>query len=305
MKTKVKLSQIIVLLLLLFLLPSQVRAKGKDFNLAYNSLPFNLPSLIEHELGFLAQAGFNVRYHTFGAGHAMTEAMASGSLDLAPVMGATSTIVSRAGGRQIKIIGVYSQAPQAFALATKPGAFSLDELQGKSIAVPIGTEAHLLLAKILAEQGLKLSDIQLVNLLIPDGIGALHSNQVDATMVVEPMLSRLVSSGTIEVLRTGEGLIHGLTLSVVPSDRIQHETTLAFQRAHEKSLDYLEENYEEVLSLAVEKMNLPVGVVKSVAEKYTFRTKITEEIRLELAETIDFLVSEKIIRNSISLEDLF
>lgn len=279
-------------------------AQGQRLDVAYNALPFNLPSLVEQQEQILAAEGYDVRYHSFGAGHAMTEAMAAGSLDIAPVMGATSTIVSRAGGRDIKIIGSYSQAPSAFALAVRPGTLSLAGLRGKKIAAPIGTEVHVLLSKILAEQGLTMRDIVLVNLLVPDGIAALQSGQVDATMVVEPALSRLAQSGVIEILRDGEGLISGLTLSVTTADRLLSPEVEAFRRSHAKSVDYIRENSEKVLHMAAEELNLPLEVVERVAEKYTFSSELTEHHLRELEDTIEFLFQEGIIRERISVQDL-
>lgn len=275
-----------------------------ELDVAYNALPFNLPSIVEKSQRFLAQEGYEVKYHSFGVGHAMTEAMASGSLDIAPVMGATSTIISRAGGRDIKIIGCYSQAPSAFALAVRPGTISLADLRGKKIAAPIGTEAHVLLGKILAEQGLTLRDVQLVNLLIPDGITALQSGEVDATMVVEPVMSRLAHSGAIEILRDGEGLVSGLTLSVTTTSLAESAQVEAFERAHAQSLEYVQQNYNHVLKLAASELNLPFEIVETVAQKYTFSAELTEKQLAELEETIEFLYSEGLIRELISVQDL-
>lgn len=295
---------VLAVILSLGLIQGLVEAKTLSIRLAYNTLPFNLPSLVEKTQGFLAQEGYDVQYHSFGVGHAMTEAMASGDLDIAPVMGATSTIVSKAGGRDIKVIGSYSQAPGAFGLAVRPGTIRLDQLRGKKIAVPLGTEAHVLLAKILGEQGLTLKDVQLVNLLVPDGITALQGEQVDAAMVVEPVMSRLVQAGKIEILRDGKGLISGLTLQVTPSSLVGSPLIAAFQKAHKRSLTYIKEHYEEVLVLAETELNLPREIVTVVAEKYVFATDLNEEQRLELEETIDFLFKEGIIRKRLALEDL-
>ncbi len=293
-----------VLILAMTVSLGEIYAETSVISIAYNSMPFNLPSIVERQQGFLAQEGYEIQYNTFLVGHAMTEAMISGDLDIAPVMGATSTIVSKAGGRDIKVIGCYSQAPGGFGLAALPGMLSLNELRGAKIAVPIGTEVHVLLGKILAEQGLTFKDVNLVNLLVPDGIAALQSGQVDGTMVVEPVMSKLTQAGKIEVLRDGQGLIGGLTLSVVPSSLVDSPKVKAFQKAHEQSIAYMAEHYEEVLAMVVSQMNLPASVVENVAAKYSFQSEITEQIRLELDETIEFLFQEGIIRKRISVEEL-
>ncbi|NLJ74502.1 MAG: ABC transporter substrate-binding protein [Firmicutes bacterium] len=294
----------IIVLLIVLTGAAAVGAQSRTVQIAYNPMPFNLPSMVERQHGFLSAQGWSVEYNTFLVGSAMTEAMASGNLSIAPVMGGTSAIVSKAGGRDIRIIGAYSQAPRAFALAALPGGTRLDQLRGKKIAVPLGTEAHFLLTKILAEQGLSLRDVQVVNLLIPDGITALQSNQVDAAMVVEPVMSRLLQGGRIEVLRDGEGLIGGMTFTVVPATLVDSPEVAAFQGAHAESLAFINENFDEVLELAAAEMNLPLPVVQRIAEKYSFESDITEEVRLCLEETIDFLYNEGIIRRPVSVDEL-
>lgn len=292
-------------LLIAFILGFTGPFEAKEIDVAYNALPFNLPSIVEKSQGFLAQEGYSVKYHSFGAGYAMSEAMAAGRLDLAPVMGATSAIIGAAAGREIKVIGVYSQAPAAFGLAARPDSLTLGDLRGKKIAVPIGTEAHLLLAKILAEEGLTLRDVQLVNLLVPDGVAALQGGQVDAAMVVEPAMSRLSQSGSIIILRDGAGLISGLTLSVTRADMAESAPIEAFKRAHARSLDYLNKNYEQALLLAGSALNLPAEIVDMVAQKYVFSGELTEKHRIELAETIQFLHEEGLIRQRLAVQDLF
>ena len=285
---------------------ASIQARSKEtLVVAHNPLPFNLPSLIEQEHGFLKKEGFEVVYQSFGTGYAMTEAMVAGNLDVAPAMGATSTIISKAAGRDIKVIGCYSQAPGAFALVTRPGTVKQNTLKGKTVAVPLGTELHVLLGKILVEQGLNLRDIKLVNLSVPDGITALQSGQVDGVMVVEPLLSRFVSQGALEVLRDGEGLISGMTLSVIPRDLLGSKKEAAFQRAHNQCVAYLRENYEDTLNLAETKLGLPKELVRVMGEKYSFESELTQKQWLELEETMEFLYTEGIIRKPFPLEDLF
>lgn len=304
MKNKVSFILISVLVLVL-VCGGLIFADAPTIKLAYNSLPFNLPSLIEHEMGFIAQEGYKVEYNSFLVGHAMTEAMATSDLEIAPVMGGTSTIVSKAGGRDIKVIGVYSQAPSAFALVAKPGVLDLTQLKGKKIAVPVGTEVHVLLGKILNEQGLTFADVEIVNLLVPDGVTALQSKQVDAAMVVEPVMTKLSTAGQIEVLRDGEGLIAGITLSVVPTKLKSSDKVAAFKRAQAKSVKYLNDNTDQVLALAVKELDLPPKVVETVAKKYTFGPELTSEMRAELDETIQFLFEQGLINKRISVDDLF
>lgn len=283
---------------------AQAAAGAVRLRIAYNPMPFNLPSIVEHEWELLKQEGVDAEYTSFTVGYAMSEAMASGGLDIAPAMGLTSAIVARAGGRDLRIIGVYSQAPAAFGLAVRPGTRSLSNLKGARIAVPVGTEAHVLLAKILAEQGLTARDVQLVNMLIPDGMAALQSGHVDAAMVVEPVMSRMQAAGQIEVLRDGTGLIQGMTVTVVPGRLVGTAAVELFERAHQASLQMIEENPKAVLQAAAGVLNLAPELVEQMFSKYHFTRAITPEVRQEIEDTIAFLTEEGIIARPVAIDEL-
>lgn len=279
------------------------RLGESELRVTYNPMPFNLPSMVEREQQFLAKQGFDVEYNTFAVGHAMAEALVAGELDVAVVMGGTSFITSVAGGRDLKIIASYSQAPSGFALVSTVDSWSIDQLVGKRIAVPFGTEAHYLLGKILQEQGLSFEEIELVNMLVPDGVAALQSGQVDGAMVVEPVLTRLVQNNQVSIIRDGTGLITGLTVSVVSRD-LDQRTIDKFLAAQKKTLAYITDNYQEVLELASEETGLPLPLIQKIAPKYQFTLEIDEQVKNTLLDTIDFLYEQGIIRTKPDLNQL-
>ncbi len=286
-------------------LASGASAGEPDLRVTYNPMPFNVPSMIEHDQQFLAELGMDVEYNTFLAGYAMTEAMAANELDIAAVMGGTSAIVSKAGGRDIRAFQVYSQAPEAFALVARPGEFSLQDLEGARVGLPQGTEAHYLLARIVDEKGLSMEDVELVNLMVPDAVSALQSGEIHAAVVVEPVLSRLTAAERIEVIRDGQGLIAGLTLSVVRTDFLGEPGMEAFIDAHKKSLAWLEENPDQAVELAAEEADLPEQLAEELLGKYSFDTEITEDVRSDLEKAAAFLYEEGLIRRQVDIDALF
>lgn len=292
------------LFLLAFFAAGLTGAAAEALHLTYNPMPFNLPCMVERSEGLLEAQGLSVEYHTFLVGYAMTEAMAARELDIAKVMGATSAITSRAGGRSIRILNAYSQAPQAFALVAKPDTLSLDSLAGSRIALPLGTEVHFLLAKILEEQGLTLADVELINMLVPDGVAALQAGDVDGAMIVEPVLTRLKNAGQVEIVRDGSDLIMGLTVTVVREDFADLDALSAFKEAHRQSVAFIDAYPEEALAIASLETDLPLQLVENIRPKYSFEYEITEDIRAQLVETAEFLYREGVIRQPVTLEDL-
>ncbi len=294
----------IVIIALIIIGTGGTAAEPRKLTVTYNPMPFNLPSMVEQDQGLFRELGLDVTYNAFAVGYAMTEAMEAKELDIAVVMGGTSAITSRAGGRDIQIVAAYSQAPQGFALVGLPGQLDLSNLEGKRISVPLGTEAHYLLGKILAEQGLTFKDITVVNLLVPDGVAALQGKHVDGAMVVEPVLTRLVHNNQIAVVRDGEGLMAGLTVSVARRG-LNPSLIEQFLQAQEIANQFILNHRDQALEIAARATSLPLPLVQQIAPKYTFNIEITDEIRIALADTIDFLYEEGIIRTKISVDDLF
>lgn len=284
------------------------------FRLTYNPLPFNLPSMVMRSEGFLDQQlserGFNgvtVEHKAFEAGFNMSEAMATGQLDIATVTGFTSAVMARAAGRDLKIVAAYSRAPSAFALAVPAGETALPaDIRGWKIALPIGTEAHYLLGRILDEQGLSFSDVEIVNMLVPDAAAALLSGNVDAAVLVDPVLSRLETGNKIRVYRDGEGLVLGMTVTAVWAEFLaaHPEAIEAYLAAVGDSLGYIDANKEETLVLAVEETGLPQPVVTKLMQKYNFDPMIDEDVKRGMEDQIEFLYEAGLIKERISLDDL-
>ena len=208
---------------------------AEKLTVSYNPMPLNVPSIVMKEMGFLEESmgelGVEVEYKSFLAGYQMTEAMAAGELDIAPVMGGTSTITSYAGGRDLQVFAAYGQAPAGFAIAVKADSRESPRMEGRTVGVPVGTEAHYLLGKALEEAGLELKEVQTANMLVPDAVTALMAGHIDAAAVVEPVLSRLQTAGQIRVLRDGVGLMPGLTVMTARRDILEQRPDImaAFQ----------------------------------------------------------------------------
>ncbi|MGI6566036.1 MAG: aliphatic sulfonate ABC transporter substrate-binding protein [Firmicutes bacterium] len=285
---------------------------AEKLTVSYNPMPLNVPSIVMKEMGFLEESmgelGVEVEYKSFLAGYQMTEAMAAGELDIAPVMGGTSTITSYAGGRDLQVFAAYGQAPAGFAIAVKADSpvESIQELEGRTVGVPVGTEAHYLLGKALEEAGLELKEVQTANMLVPDAVTALMAGHIDAAAVVEPVLSRLQTAGQIRVLRDGVGLMPGLTVMTARRDILEQRPDImaAFLKAHNRSLRYMEDNPEETIELVAQETKLPAELVQKIMAKYTFAPQLTPELAASLDNTAAFLLAVGIIREPVDLEGL-
>ena len=119
-----------------------------SLTVTYVTSPLNVPSIVEKEYGVFSETlGVPVEYAEITSGADQTQALASGDVQLLYAVGGTSIIQSAAAGADIKVLNMYSRSPKAFCLYTKDEAItSPQDLVGKSIAGPAGTNLHELLA---------------------------------------------------------------------------------------------------------------------------------------------------------------
>mgnify|MGYP001107960155 FL=1 len=109
----------------------------------YVKAPLNIPSILERRLGLFDGAfsgDVTLSYPELTAGPQQTQAMAAGDVDIAHCLGSTSALLAAAGGVDLRIVGIYSRAPEAFVILVPQtgGAASVAELKGKKVAGPKG-----------------------------------------------------------------------------------------------------------------------------------------------------------------------
>lgn len=134
----------------------------------------------------LAADGVEVKWVFFkGAGPAVNEALANQQLDFA-WLGDLAAIIGRSNGLETRwLLG--ARGANMY-LAVRPGLEikslelkSLDDLRGKRVAVYRGTADQLSFARVLAAQGLKERDLQIISLDWSAARAALAAGQVDAS----------------------------------------------------------------------------------------------------------------------------
>jgi sulfonate transport system substrate-binding protein len=136
---------------------------------------------------------FNIEFPNFAGGPAILEAIRAGALDIAYV-GDTPPIQARASGTLLPIVGTFTREVAQYRLTSRPGLVinKLSELKGKKVSYVEGSGRQVFLIEALNRAGLKLSDVELVNLRVADLPDAIRSGTVDVAVLQEPHVTRLV-----------------------------------------------------------------------------------------------------------------
>ena len=149
--------------------------------------------------------GMTVKWVPFEAGTAMSAAMASGDVQISFSQGIPPFVVAASAGQDIQVVDVavsYSENDNCVVRSSlEIDKSNAKELEGKQVAVPLGTAAHYGFLKQMAHFGVDTSTMKIVDMAPPDGAAAFASGNLDMVCGWGGALRRMKEHGN--VLLTG------------------------------------------------------------------------------------------------------
>jgi sulfonate transport system substrate-binding protein len=160
-------------------------------------------------LAGLADTPYRVEWSEFASGNLMLEAANAGALDLAYGSEIPPTFAAVSGARVKLVAVIRGDVNEQTVLVPKDSPIqSIKDLKGKRVGYVRATTTHYYLSRMLAETGLSLSDVQLMNLTPSDGQAAFRSGALDAWAIYGYSVPVARQSGA-RVLRTAQGILSG------------------------------------------------------------------------------------------------
>lgn len=278
-------------------------AKPTVINMTYVKSPLNIPSIIEKDSSLFetefGKENIKIDYSNLDAGPKQTEALAAGSIDICHALGGTSAILAAANGVDLKIVGIYSRAPEAFAIIIKdPTIQTVEDLKGKTIAGPKGTILHQLLIAALAKEGLQPDDVNFISMGIPQAAAALINGSADAALLAGPIALKIQQQDGARVLTTGKGLLDATIVIAANNTFIQKypDVMKQFMAIHSKVVtDYLN-NPKSAYGATMKETGLTEAQIATMEKWYDFDPVIKDSDIKDLEKTQDFLIQTNMLK---------
>ena len=161
-----------------------VYAQKPLLKIAYSDWPGWTAWEIADKKGFFKKHDVNVKLEWFDYGPSM-DAFAAKQVDAVGVANGDAMMLNATGARNsIILINDYSNGNDKIVGA--PGINSIKDLKGKKVGVEIGCLSHALLINALTKNGLKESDVTLVNMPTHQAVQTLESGEVAAVVAWVP-----------------------------------------------------------------------------------------------------------------------
>ncbi len=182
--------------------PAQAQERVR---VAYQPLVAIPQGAMKREGWFEEATGATVEWLNFSSGGDVNTAFAAGEVDIG-LVGLPAYVSGVAQGIPYKLIMLYDIPGTMSGLAVQEGSGieTIADLKGKRVGVTFGSGADYMLQGVLAENGLSVNDLTLVNLQPQPIVAAWATKQIDAAYIWAPILTELQAQGGTLITDDGE-----------------------------------------------------------------------------------------------------
>lgn len=215
------------------------------------------PIYLGDKKGFFKDEGLQLDIQTATGGAAIVPGVVSGSFDFA-FSNLISVMVAKDKGLDLKFVanGVSTtgETGKDFGGVVVPagsGIKSPKDLVGKTVSVNnLSNIGDTTIKSVIEKDGGNPADVKFVEVAFPDAPAALANKQVDAAWILDPFLSKAVAEGGTVISWNYVEMSPELDIAgyFTKTETIKDkpELTEKFTRAMNKSLEYAEQNPQEV-----------------------------------------------------------
>jgi NitT/TauT family transport system substrate-binding protein len=245
-------------------------ADGGAIEVSFGYIPdFNGTSLlaIAEDQGLWEKHGIDATTSSFTNGPLQIQALGTGDLDFGYI-GPGAFWLPASGQAKIVALNTLGRADRVVA---QPGIESVEDLAGRTVAVPEGTSGDMILTLALEEAGMTKDDVELVPMEPPAIVAALSSGQVDAAGLWYPSLAT-VKEQVPDLVELADNTDFEETVAfptafvagneVVADDP---DTVDAVLKVLREAMAYRSENMDETIQLTADFNNLEVADVEADA----------------------------------------
>lgn len=202
---------------------------------------------VAKELKLFEKAGLAPAYVKFEAGAPMIAAAQSKSIDIGD-LGTVPFLIGLSRGVDWTMIGISTEGAYTEGLVARKdsGINTSADLKGKRIGCYRGSTAHYGLTMALRQHGIRPDQVTLLDMPPAAQLAALKNGEIDAAMVWEPWLQRMIHEANARVIATeGDiGIYTNVTGYAARRDwlRDNRETAVRFLQAILAAYDVLQKD---------------------------------------------------------------
>ncbi|MGI6678326.1 MAG: ABC transporter substrate-binding protein [Dehalobacterium sp.] len=267
-----------------------------------------IPMLVAQEQGYFTEEQVQVELINFQSPVEQSNAMQSGGMDGMQ----TDMIVAallKDSGLDLRItsitLGVTPQEGR-FAILAAPQSDinSLEDLKGKNIGISYNSIIEYVTDGLLTAGGIDPGEVKKTAIpKIPVRMEMLFSNQIDAIVVPDPLVTFAVHQGAKVIAQDTEKNLSQAVLFFTQKTIEENKAGVdAFYRAYRKAVDDLNNRPEDFRTLLVENINIP----EPIAENYQIQhyPQPQAPAASDVEQILEWAKDKELIKNDLKYQDL-
>ena len=246
------------------------------------------------------------------AGPALNEALATNKIDVA-MYGDLPITVLKSNGGDIKVFAVdNSRFIYGVFVQNDDNINTVKDLEGKKVIYGKGTVQQKFFKEILKKYNLDESKFSSVNAIGADAQSIFSAKEADAifafyytTLFMESKgMGKVIDSTADKPEISTQSLVVGRTKFLNENE----EVPVAIIKALERAREFSQDNPDKVFEI-FSRSNIPAEIFKKAYSNdltfSNFDPKITEESKTKMQNLINFLYDNQLVKNKISVDDIF
>ena len=235
---------------------------AEPITIGYSDWPGWVAWDIADQKGFFKSEGANVKLTWFPVYTDSLNAFAAGQVD-ANCQTWGDSMGPLAQGVKMKAVIVNDNSAGNDAMIAAPGINSVKDLRGKKVATELGTVDHFLMLKALEANGMTEKDVQFTNIKVQDCPAAMIAKRVDAAVVWEPSISKILKDvkGSKKIFSSKDVPGSIPDLLVIKSDIVEKRPADVQKvvNAWYKAVDWWKANPDEAVKIMAKRTDTPVA----------------------------------------------
>lgn len=242
---------------------SSAQNEVKTVKIGYLPITHALPLFVENDLSANDSKNFKVELVKFGSWTELSDAVNTGQVDGASML---IELAMKSKERGIDLKTVVLGHRDGNVVVVSKDITQVADLKGKTFVIPHRLSTHnVLLYKMLKENDLTASDLNIVELPPPEMPAALSEGRISGYIVAEPFGAKSVATGKGKVLFESQDLWKDSVCCglVLRNDFIKNNPTVAaeFVKEYVKAGEKAESKDSEVLGIAAKYMKVEPDVL--------------------------------------------
>ncbi|HVZ70761.1 MAG TPA: ABC transporter substrate-binding protein [Polyangia bacterium] len=273
--------------------PAHAAGKG-PLRVGFSDWPGWTAFEIGIQKGWFKEAGVDVKFDWFEYAPSM-EAYAAGKIDAVMMTTGDALVTGAPGPRSVAILVTDYSAGNDMIVA-KRGIKDIKALKGKKIGLEVGLVEHLMLDKALEKNGMKESDVKIVNVPTNQTAQALSSGSVDAIGAWQPNAGQALkgSAGSKAVFTSADvpGLIYDLVCVNPKNLAERREDWVKFIKVWNKIEEFVADpkNKDEAVKIMAGRAGVPPEEYAKFLPGTHFLSPKEALKRFESKDTLDTLL---------------